>query len=144
MTLARVSLNFASKFASVLKLAGDETYWGVYDVRSTSLLFAAAPSHVVSMFMSAALLAEDPDSGASLVADWRTGEVASYLFNDVAPVDPEPADYFVVAPSVAAWLAQGGDDTDHRPSVERGRHGSAISPKHLARANHERPRLRWR
>jgi hypothetical protein len=114
VTLARVS-KFRKQVASVLKLAGDETYWGVYDVRSTSLLFAAAPSHVVSMFMSAALLAEDPDSGASLVADWRTGEVASYLFNDVAPVDPEPADYFVVAPSVAAWLAQGGDDADHRP-----------------------------
>ena len=115
VALARAS-EFREQVASVLKLAGDETYWGVYDVRSPSLLFAEAPSHVVSAFMSAALLAEDPDSGASLVADWHTGEVASYLFNDVAPVDPEPADFFVVAPTVAAWLAQGGDVFDHRPT----------------------------
>ena len=114
VTLARVS-KFRKQVASVLKLSGDYIYWGVHDVRAPSLLFAEAPSHVVSAFMSAALLAEDPDSGVCLVASWGTGEVASYLFNDVAPVDPEPQDFFVLAPSIATWLAQGGDVVEQRP-----------------------------
>jgi hypothetical protein len=64
-----------------------------------------------AFLMGAVVLAEDPDSGSVVVADWHTTMVASLLFNDA------PGDFFVVAPTIDTWLEQGGDATP-RPKTK--------------------------
>jgi hypothetical protein len=63
--------------------------------------------------MGTSVIATDPDSGAYLTAAWgsaaSTSAVSSFLFNDVAPSDPTPADFVVEALSIREHLASYGD-----------------------------------
>lgn len=75
--------------------------WSVVDeARPEQLLFSLSPSQLVAFLSGASVIAEDPDSGAVLVVDWFDGAVASFLFNDVSPADPAPADFVIEARSL--------------------------------------------
>jgi hypothetical protein len=87
-------------------------YWGVGPVRLAKSLFGRTASEVVAFLMGAVVLATDPDSGAYLVATWGNARsrsmVASFLFDDVAPSDPEPGDFVVEALSIRDALESYG------------------------------------
>lgn len=105
-----------------------QCYWGVGPIRPPKSLFRESASSVVAFLAGASVLATDPDAGAALIAAWSydalgaavpaartpgtpsdTSPVASFLFDDVSPSDPEPLDFVVEAPSIADLLARYGE-----------------------------------
>lgn len=74
----------------------------------SSLMFRGSASSVVAFLAGTQPIAEDPDSGAVLVAAWGTprtkSAVASFLFND------GEGDFVVEAASIRSYLERHGDD----------------------------------
>lgn len=100
---------FREAVAGLLHLR-DGQYWNPHPVRSpTSLLFRLSPAQVTAFLAGLQPLAEDPDSGAVLVASWGRGKstsmVASFLFNDVSPADEHRGDFVFEARSLRALFA---------------------------------------
>lgn len=90
--------------------SGGGFYWSVWPVCvPTQLPTRLGRSALVTLLAGCVPLAIDPDSGAFVIADWRTSAVASFLFDDVAPSDPEPGDFVFEATSLARFLAAYGD-----------------------------------
>ncbi|MDF2693092.1 MAG: hypothetical protein K0S65_1475 [Labilithrix sp.] len=128
VALSKLGLSASQELVEYMKLAEDATfrqevgailakeggfYWGIRPVRSpSSLLFKETSSDVVAFLAGSIPLASDPDSGAYLVATWGSGApesaVASFLFNDVAPSDPEPRDFVVEGVSIEDTLSSYG------------------------------------
>jgi hypothetical protein len=127
VSLADVGIEASTELVDYMDAAEDKAFreaiagllsdsprrWNVHPMRpAKSLLFASSPSHVVAFLAGAEPMAEDPDDGAVLVASWGVGEarspVASFLFNDVAPSDPEPGDFVLEAESIEGLMRSGG------------------------------------
>jgi len=105
---------FRESVAAVVSRSGG-FYWSVVPVRTPRRrLSALSRSSLVTLLSGCVPIAIDPDSGAFVIADWRTSAVASFLFDDVADSDPQPLDFVLEAMSLERFLT-GYGDPDRRP-----------------------------